>query len=485
MLARAMQVLILAVLLASSTARAQNDLSAIGVRAQQVEAVERSEQIMQDAQRRKGLLAQYQVMRRAYAASNNANFRVIFGQYLSWYQTFIGDYPDALQSFSIKESPLADDAPSPLGQPGVHPVTALTYIPRLAKSYKAVFFNEAHNVPLTRSLTVQLLKALREEGFNTFAAETLYRTDTDLAKRGYPISDSGFYTREPIYAEMVREALKLGYKVVAYEADDQYQGDAREAQQARHLASLFKDDPNTRLVVNAGYAHIQKEGRFLGGQSMAEHFIQDTGIQPLSVEQTMLISHDGSSMDHPYYTAVAQTLNPAQPIVFVDHDGKPWSLRPGYDVSVFFPMTHSRDGRPTWLTLGGLRVPYHIDGGICQNQFPCLIEARYANEGDDAIPADRMVLDVIPLMMVGHIEVTTSDASVTPSGELYLRPGRYRLSVTDESNHTVARQTIVVRPDTEQVGTADAAGANAIPQGCATAATVAPTFQSLCGATQP
>src|SRR5581483_1724922 len=274
-------------------------------------------------------------------------FPVNLRPYLSWYQTFIGDYSDALQSFSIKEELLSDDAPSPLGQPGWHPVPARGYIPTLARSYKAVFLNEAHNVPLTRSLTVQLLKALRAEGFNTFAAETLYRNDSDLQKRGYPIAASGFYTREPVYAEMVREALKLGYKVVAYEADDQYQGDAREAQQARHLANLFKDDPNTRLVVNAGYAHIQKQGKFLGAQSMAEHFIEDTGIQPLAVEQTMLISHDGSVLDHPYYTSVVQSLNPSQPIVFVDKDGKPWSLRPGYDVSVFFPMTHLRDGRPT------------------------------------------------------------------------------------------------------------------------------------------
>ncbi len=445
-----------ALCLTATVAGAQDDLAKLGVREQQVAAVERSEQIMQDAQRRKGLLAQYQVMRRAYAASDNSNFRVIFGQYLSWYQTFIGDYSDALQSFSIKEQLLSDDAPSPLGQPGWHPVPARGYIPTLARSYKAVFLNEAHNVPLTRSLTVQLLKALRAEGFNTFAAETLYRNDSDLQKRGYPIAASGFYTREPVYAEMVREALKLGYKVVAYEADDQYQGDAREAQQARHLANLFKDDPNTRLVVNAGYAHIQKQGKFLGAQSMAEHFIEDTGIQPLAVEQTMLLSHDGSVLDHPYYAAVVQSLNPSQPIVFVDKDGKPWSLQPGYDISVFFPMTHLRDGRPTWLTLGDLRVPYYVDGGICQNRFPCLVEARYADESDEAIPADRMVLDVIPLTMFGDVRITTSNSSV-PSGELYLRPGNYSLSVSDENNHLIARQSITVAEAGGRASVGDAA----------------------------
>jgi hypothetical protein len=463
--------------LAVATARAQDDLARIGVRAQQIQAVERSEQIMQTAQKRKGLLAQYQVMRRAYAFSEDSNFRVIFGQYLSWYQSFIGDYSDALQSFSIKEQSQADDAPAPLGQPGWHPVLARGYIPTLAKSYKAVFLNEAHNVPLTRSLTVQLLKALRAEGFNTFAAETLYRTGTDLQKRGYPTADSGFYTREPVYAEMVREALKLGYKVVAYEADDQYQGNAREAQQARHLADLFKDDPDTRLVVNAGYAHIQKKGKFLGAQSMAEHFMDDTGMQPLSVEQTMLISHDGSALDHPYYTAVAQSVDPSQPVVFVNREGKPWSLRPGYDVSVFFPMTHQRQGRPTWLTLGGLRVPWYVDGGVCQDHFPCLIEARYSDESDDAIPADRLVLDLIPLTTIGDIKFTTSGSRATPSSELYLRPGNYRLKVTDENNRILSRESISVKalPTAIAGPTATAPGPH-----CDTG-TAAGTSSSYCG----
>ena len=61
-----------------------------------------------------------------------------------------------------------------------------------------MFFNEAHNVPLTRTLTVELLARLRAEGFNYFAAETVYASDTDLQKRGYPTAKSGFYTMEPI-----------------------------------------------------------------------------------------------------------------------------------------------------------------------------------------------------------------------------------------------------------------------------------------------
>jgi hypothetical protein len=407
-----------------------------GVSAAQVAAVAKSETIMRRAQQRKGLLAQYQVMRYAYNGDPDSAFRVIFGQYLSWYQTFIGDYSDALKSFAIRERPLPDDNPSPVAQPGYHAVPALTYLPQLAKDYKVVFLNEAHNVPLTRSLTVQLLKQLHEQGFNYFAAETLYHTDTGLQQRGYPIATSGFYTREPVYAEMVRTALKLGYKVIAYEADDDHSGDARERQQAEHLYEVLKHDPDAKLVVNAGYAHIQEKGKFLGGQSMAEHFRAMSGVDPLTIEQTMLIPHGDGFMDHPYYSAIVQSLNPTQPMVFLNAQGKPWSLRPGYDVSVIFPATRERDGRPTWLALGNLRVPYAVDGNLCQDRYPCLVEARYADEDDDAIPADRLVLDTIPLMMVGNVGITTNNSDLA-SGELYLRPGRYRLSAVDQNGHVL------------------------------------------------
>jgi hypothetical protein len=461
--ARALPSLIaLLFVLCTGAARAQMEPGS-GVSAAQIAAVEKSEAIMKRAQQRKGLLGQYQVMRHAYAGNSNSTFRVFFGQYLSWYQTFIGDYPDALHSFSIREVALPDDRPSPLVQPGWHAVPALTYLPVLAKNYRVVFLNEAHNVPLTRSLTEPLLKHLREQGFNYFAAETLYRSDTDLQKRGYPIATSGFYTRDPVYAEMVRTALKLGYKVVAYEADNEHTGDAREAQQARNLYRILKDDPGAKLVVNAGYAHIQEQGRFLGAQSMAEHFRKLSGIDPLTVEQTMLIPHGSGFMDHPYYAAMQRSLHSRQPMVFINAQGHPWSLRPGYDVSVVFPETSEHYGRPTWLTLGTLRVPWYVDGNYCRNHYPCLIEARYADEGEDAIPADRVVLDTIPLTVVGNVEVTTN-YSALPSSELYLRPGRYRVKAVDESGKVLNSSRIDVTATTADAG--HAAG-NQASSGCA------------------
>ena len=419
--------------------------SAAQWQSEQLAAANKSERIMLEANKHKGLLAQYQVMRYAYAADKQAAFRLIFGQYLSWYQSFIGDYPDAAASFSIKQAPLHDDHPSPLSDSRWHARPALEAIPELARKYQLVYLNEAHNIPLTRTLTVQLLSKLRKEGFSYFAVETVYQADTKLQSRGYPTSQSGFYTEEPISAEMVRTALKLGYKVLGYEALSDATGDAREAEQARNIYThVFKRDPHARLVVEAGYAHIQKAGEFLGGSSMAEHLFKLSGINGLSVEQTMMIPHPAKDDDHPDYAAIIQQLHPTEPIVFEDDAGKPWTLRPGYDVSVIFPPQKMRRGRPTWLSIGGLRQPFFVSGDRCEHHYPCMIEARYADEGPDAIPADRMVLDPIPLNATINDRVRQGQGA--PVGELYLRPGRYNLTIDNENDDQIFAQTITVPP---------------------------------------
>ncbi len=404
--------------------------SAAQWRARQMDAMRKSDSIMREANQRANMLAQFQFMRDAYVGNKDPAFQLIFGQYLSWYQSFVGDYQDASRSFSITEVAQSGDRPSPLNNPLYTAQPALTAIPELARNYRAVFFNEAHNVPLTRTLTVQLLAKLRAEGFDYFAAETVYQTDTGLQSRGYPIGKSGFYTEEPICAEMVCTALRLGYKVIGYDALSDATGDAREAEQARNIyRQVFKNDPGAKLVLDAGYAHILESGTFQGGSSMAEHLEKLLPIAVLTVEQTMLYGHPTASNNHPYYAAVMHRLHPEAPLVFISKTGQPWSLRPGYDISVWFPPQTIRRGRPTWLALGGERKAYYVSGEACKHHFPCLVEARYANERDDAILADRLVLDPVPLDAFPGERVTHD--TLPPYSELYLRPGKYRLSYTD------------------------------------------------------
>lgn len=400
--------------------------------AEQITALNQTQHIYDQAQNPPGLLAQNAYMRHASHLHDNTAFKVIFGQYLNWYDGFLGSYLHAERDFSIAQQASPRDAPSPLLRPGYwHATPALQAIPRLARSRRAIFLNEDHTAPMTRSLTVALLSRLRAEGFNTFAAETLYQKGLPgLLRRGYATRNTGFYTEEPVYAEMVRTALRLGYRVIAYEAPDTARNAAREADEAENLYRLaFVGHPRARLVVNAGFAHIQKRGRYLGGHSMAEDFMRISGIDPLSVEQTMLIGHLRPSYDHPDWRAVIAALHPTQPIVFLSQGGRAWSLRRGaYDVSVLFPRERVLDGRPTWLGLWGLRYPIRVSGSTCKGQFPCLVEARYADEAPNAIPADRVVF------RCGH-EVR----------DLWLRPGRYRLSARNQADMVIDRKALLAR----------------------------------------
>lgn len=398
-------------------------------------ALDQSQAIYDAAQRRHGLLAQDLAMREAGRAHAGAAFRVIFGQYMNWYDGFLGSYLHAQRQFEIAQPLPVHAAPSPLAVPGTWQAQpALQAIPALARGYRAVFLNEDHTNAQTRSLTVALLAPLRAEGFNTFAAETLYQRGIPALRASGEVTDaSGFYTREPVYAEMVRTALRLGYRVIAYEAADTAHAQAREADEAANLyRRAFVGHPDARLVVNAGFAHIQKHGRYLGGRSMAEDFMRSSGIVPLAIEQTMLTGHLRRSYNNPYWRAVIAALHPRQPIVFVDAQGRPWSLLPrDYDVSVFFPREREADGRPTWLGLWGLRVPAPLPAGLCHGHYPCLVEARRPGLSRASIPADRVLL-----------------RCGTQTRALWLRPGTYDLLALDRADRVVGHAPLVAHADT-------------------------------------
>jgi hypothetical protein len=393
---------------------------------EQREAVDKSEAIMSRAMREPGLLAQYEMMRERYQENDDRVFRMIFGQYFSWFQTWIGDYDGARASFSLAQPAQRDDAPSPIDS-GFHARAADAAILELARGRQAVFFNEAHSAPVTRTLTVQLLARLRAQGFDYFAAETLSRDAAATLQHGYPTSRSGFYVNEPICGEMVRAALRLGFHIVAYDADEGAT-DARERAGAQALYDqVFKHDPKARLLVNAGFSHIQKSGEHVGGASMAEVFAKVSGIDPLSIEQTMMIEHARDEDDHPYYRAAIASTHGDAPFVYANDAGKPWTLKPGqYDVSVFFPPETRSEGRPDWLDLGGARQAVAVSGADCLERFPCLIEARYAAEEDDAVAADRVVFEA------------------DGRSRLYLFPGNYRVSAVGRDGKVIASRDVRV-----------------------------------------
>src|SRR5262249_52896296 len=141
-----------------------------------------------------------------------------------------------------------------------------------------------------------------------------------------------------------------------------------------------------------------------------------------------------------------QAQHLTEPTVFMS-DGKPWTLKPKqYDISVFFPPGTSSMQRAHWAGLGGLRFAYTASADLCRGQFPCLVEARYANEPEDAVAADRTLLTVPES---NSLERQATFHEVPPS-RLFLRPGKYRVTATDRNNHTLSATDVVIAGRSEQ-----------------------------------
>jgi len=243
---------------------------------------------------------------------------------------------------------------------------------------------------------------LYDQGFRYFAAETFNVGDRALNERGYPVDSTGAYTGEPVFAALVREALRLGYTLVPYEierADEGVEGDTlsrqqrRDYEQARHLAERTVDlDPEARVLVHAGYAHIA-EAPDEWWTPMAYYFRQRTGIDPLTVDQTTVGEMSEPRFEHPAYRAAdAGRLLGSEPVVLLDADDAPLAFRErAVDVQVVRPRAGDVAGRPAWMaTLPG-REAHDIDLPDACAERVCLVRATVPGESAAAVPLDRVV----------------------------------------------------------------------------------------------
>ena len=311
-------------------------------------------------------------------------------------------------------------------------VDALEAIASLSNDSQVILINEAHHVPQHRAFTIRLLKILRKKGFAYFAAETIYASDAELNKRGYPTKASGAYIKEPLYGDLVRNAIRLGYEVIPYEWQrvEKYTPDRREIGQAKNLYErIFKKKPKAKVLVHAGYSHIYESGTLAGAKTMAQRLREMTGIDPLTIDQTQMTEHSKPEYEHPLYTAIMKKTDWRTPFFYRNADSKWWSLQKGkIDVTLVHPRSIYMHGRPDWLSLGGDRKPYVIPSNYRKNFKRCVVTARYANESKDAIPVDRL-------------EVLSENSKPI----LFLPNGKFQMQISDAQGKNKVNWRIAVR----------------------------------------
>lgn len=352
------------------------------------------------------------------AAGDDETLRISALQALSTEQSFVGATADARDTFPFGRmtgpASQADEAAARELLAQHEPRDALGAIVGAARGRQIVILNEAHHVPRHRAFATRVMLELRKLGFEYFAAETLDERTDALAARGYSLISDGYYSREPVFGDLLRQALAAGYRPVAYEflpdartvADTDWIGRIalREQGQARNLIErVLTKDPKARIFIYVGYSHALKipedagEGRT--NTWMAARLREMTGIDPLSIDQATFRRVMAPLSETVFGTIAGDSVvlaSRADPTLF-------WTAPNGVDMTVLHRAERDVRGRPDWLAMGGYRKPHAIPPKLLPKSGRRLIQAFVAGEPADAVPIDQVLVTAgqpVPVLML-------------------------------------------------------------------------------------
>ena len=282
--------------------------------------------------------------------------------------SFIGEYEKALTIWDRDERKMpADLTPEQIKQfSKFKTVNAKDFILEKAKTEQIIIINEAHQQPYHRVFTTSLLHDLYKAGFRYFGAETISNYEStlnDLRKNKFPTLRSGYYTCEPFYGNLVRDAINEGFEIFAYETTRIGNSDSsginlREVDQARYIKKILDKDPKAKILIHCGWDHIVEAPYPAWGKAMAGRLYEYTGINPFTIDQTKLTEHSSAEYQNPYWTS----LNLEYYAMFIDSVGQafygPQEYKQ-YDARVYHPKTKWLHGRPHWVFENN-RTPYFV-----------------------------------------------------------------------------------------------------------------------------
>jgi len=353
---------------------------------------------------------------------------------LSQALSFTGDYATAL----ALEQPAfdrIDDSTRQLAEKAANAAKEVSYAD--AKTYllahtgnsRVVMINEAHNKPLHRAFTASLLQELYRQGFRYLAMEMLNPYPNASLKRLNMLT--GHYSCEPVAGELVRKALEIGYTLVPYE--DTLAGHSakeREYQQAWNLGQVLKKDSTAKILVHAGYGHIQKSSVTDDWIPMAAYFKLITGITPLTIDQTLMTEGSTTAYGQWLYHAWMR-IKPSPSAVVPLLGNQPFDPQEQnlFDITVIHPPTTYVNGRPSWMNMDNWKKETPIAPAY---QYLFLVQAYYEGEYSEKtvgrmVPADQTYI-------------------TAPNGYLYLylRQGKYKLVFRDKEYKVLGTKDLTV-----------------------------------------
>jgi len=357
-----------------------------------------------------------------------AKFRKIYSDsfyndMMSQAVSFVEDYSSALEYEQLGYDATVDEVALRQinkimdGMKNVQQVDARRYISFLARNYRVIMINEAHEKSIHRAFVCTLLDDLYKKGYRYLAMEMLNNFADHRLDKLTPAT--GNFSAEPVAGELIRTALDIGYQLVSYEdtAADRHTATERDSIQAANIYRIIRADSSARVLVLGGYGHIAEKNISPDYIPMGLAFKNMSGIDPLTIDQTNMTEGSNFAYGKAFYDAYIQKFPLTNPSVALSND-VPLNVTFNnlYDITIIHPRTTFRDNRPTWLNLGGRRQSLYIKAPQ-PNCF--LVQAYYQFESFGARPGQ-----VIP-----------ADQTYVPTNQgkylLYLKRGKYIIVFRD------------------------------------------------------
>lgn len=261
---------------------------------------------------------------------------------------------------------------------------------QIASDHRIVMIMENHFVSKHREMIGATLQVFRDAGFTHYAAEALGESGNSLTSRGYPVVNTGYYTADPRFGNLLRKALDLKFKVVGYDFSLFKGHEVREEFAAGQLARLFEGDTRSKLVVHAGFNHVYKHETELGTRWLASMLWEKTGIEPFTIWQWSDM-HDA----HEYRVvadAIAKLGDFDEPVLLIPPPNKSIGLRdiPRVDAILVHPPDQSvAPGERSVLFPNKYQ---RVSGEWVTEQWPVIVAAYKKGEPVTAIPLDQIML---------------------------------------------------------------------------------------------
>lgn len=294
-------------------------------------------------------------------------------------------------------------------------IDAKKYIINRSKNEKVIIINEAHHNSRHRVFTTSLLQGLYDNGYRFFGLEAL--SDSLINKRKFPILESGYYTKEPQMANLIQDAIRIGFTLFEYEVSDDSNGKQREIGQAKNIAKLIKENPNSKFLIHCGWDHvIEGTPRNKSWEkAMAGRLKEYTNLDPFTIDQVFYSEKGDIKFISPY----VKIVDSDKPIIMVNESGKTFNgsaTNDQTDCKIIHPLTEYINERPNWLFLNGERKECTIPKSKI-SEYPILALAYRKNEFEqNGIPADL-------------IEILNAESYTS----LILNKGIYKIIIMDKN----------------------------------------------------